>query len=319
MPFAEFVQNFNEVNMYQIHADEIQQRVSQAMLLEGAERDQALKQVMMDLFPEDSRGYERVRQEGLQYVADHMGEEDDFVEQYHGMLRPVSYIQGYADVIIACAKDIDPQYEPKHMLGITREEAKRLLNDSLNSYTLHDAAYHALFHGRGIEACREDLKLALHGRRSNEINHYHEAPSKKRKYEDLNYAKAYIEDAYIHKEILKSELDKKNFFWKMLHPIQAYSMYSFVKSAEKVLRKVGFTQEDGVDVRQRYNSSATSEEEIGWVIQEIDREYNAEEKKQAEQNVKEKLSVVDGDKDVNVQKSKPIEQKAPAANNTLVK
>ena len=92
-----------------------------------------------------------------------------------------------------------------------------------------------------------------------------------------------IEDTHIWKEIIKEELGSKSIWWKMRHPFKTYDMWSFMKTAEKALKDVQFTAEDGVRVTQEYKTqSASTDDDVQRIMDDIDRIYDNMEKEQSE-------------------------------------
>lgn len=326
MSFNELIDNLKQVNNCKINSKAILSQVTAAMKLAGDERDLALKQVMLELFPKDAEEYERVRQEGFLYIRDCMGNEDeldeylDFAHRYKNRMQPAKFMESYALAISMCAKEIDPDYESKYMLGITIDEAKTLQTDCFNSFTFFDVMRYELFTTRGIEKCRNDIELARFDSQTHMTSHY---PT------ENQVKKSRIEDVYIRKEILKDELGKRGFFWRLFNSFQTYEMREFIKAAEKVLKEVDFTQADAVRVDKTLSDSATSEEEIGWTFDAIDAQYAAEEKRQAEKNGKditESISESDEKKKISVpianeakerEVSQPVQENPTVTDNTF--
>ena len=269
MPFREMVQDFNARSRYQIRSDEIRNRVEAAMQLGGGERDNAIKQIMLDLFPDDARNQERIRMKAHAQLRS----DPDMVEDYMLITDHHSFLTTYVNVIRECAKDIDPAYEPPFMLGLEMNEVKRLQNDRIQSYTLYDDARYVLLHTRGLAKCMEDIERARYSNANKRVNYYPDTKDARR---------AAIEDVYIYKQILREELGKKSIFWKIFHPFKTYEMRSFIKTAEKALNDVHFMIADGVQVSEKYNNqSATPNDDLPRIMGKIDDMYEEHKKHQS--------------------------------------
>jgi hypothetical protein len=281
MAFIDSVRNFNEKIRCEINSNEIQNRVEAAMQLQGEQRDKALKQIMFEVYSIDALAYERVRVESQLHLMENL----DLSEDYLSLPSRPDFIKGYISLITERAKELDPQYEPPFMLGLDIEEVKDLQMAIMCSYTMREAAQYRLFTSRGIENSYDDIEKARFGQTRQAVRNYPDA---------LGNSRSAIEDVHIQKEMMKAEFGKKSIFWRIRHPFKAYEMWDFIRTAEKALKDVNFTAEDGERVTVAYNNMpASSAEEIQANMNVIDEMYSNMEKQKSEH----RNSVVSQEKD----------------------
>ena len=128
-----------------------------------------------------------------------------------------------------------------------------------------------------------------------------------------------IEDVHIQKEIMKEEFWEKSIFWRIRHPFKAYEMWNFIKTAEKALKDVNFSAEDGERVIETYNNTpASSADEILATMEVIEEMYADMEKQksksqssiisQANENEKQPIQVKIDEPITNTEVSQPVTQ-----------
>ena len=101
MPFVEMVEELNRRGRCQINAEAIQNHVEIAMTAyEGEDRDNALKQVLLNVFPTDARNHEQIR---MRLYAD-MAADLDLLDEYRAFISPNTFLTDYINVIRECAK-----------------------------------------------------------------------------------------------------------------------------------------------------------------------------------------------------------------------
>lgn len=304
MAFIDSVRNFNEKIRCEINSNEIQNRVEAAMQLQGEQRDKALKQIMFEVYSIDALAYERVRVESkLQMLEDY-----GLINDYLSLPTRPDFMKGYVGLITERAKELDPQYEPPFMLGLDIEEVKDLQMAAMRSYTMYEAAQYRLFTSHGIENSYDDIEKARFGQTRQAVRNYPDV---------LANSRSAIEDVHIQKEMMKAEFGKKSIFWIIRHPFKAYEMWDFIRTAEKALKDVNFTAEDGEHVTETYNNiPATDVEEIRANMDVIDEMYSDMEKQnsepqssmisQAKENDKQPIQVKIDEPVANTEVSQPV-------------
>ena len=271
MPFVEMVEDLNRRSRCQINSEEIRNDIEHAMsVYEGEERDNALKQIFFNVFPADARNHERIR---MEFYADTMADLS-LLDEYITFISPNTFLADYINVISECAKEYDSDYEPPFMLGLQKDEVKDLQMNRLDSYTMYDNSRYTLFTSRGFDLCAKDVENSRFDRHQNQVRYYPDTVGRER---------LRIQDTHIYKEIVKEELASKSIWWKIRHPIKTYELWSFKRTAEKALRDVHFTADDGVRVTQEFKAErAARYEDIQKVMNGIDKLYDDKEKEQSE-------------------------------------
>ena len=305
MPFVEMVEALNRSGRCQINSEAIQNYVEIAMMAhEGKDRDHALKQVLLNVFPAEARNQEQIRMRLYADLAVNM----ELLDEYKSLPSPNTFLTDYINVIRECAKEYDSDYEPPFMLGLQKDEVKGLQTDRLDSYTMYDHYRYTLFTARGLDLCAKDVENSRFNKHENQLRYYPTSKERER---------LIIEDTHIYKEIVKEELAGKNIWWKIRHPIKTYELWSFKRTAEKVLKDVHFTAEDAVRVTQEFKAErAARAEDIENVMGDIDRIYNDKEKAQSEpqnnvvaqpkEKIREQIMVDIPDPTKNTKHSQPI-------------
>ena len=306
MPFQQMVEDFNTRTRFEINSNEIQNRVEAAMQLQGKEREIAFKLIMVEVFSIDALAYERIRMDAQLQLMEDLS----MVEDYLTIPDRPTFMKGYINLISECAKEVDPQYEPPFMMGMDIEEIKDLQMATLRSYTVYDAARYRLFTSRGIDKSYDDIEKARFSEGLQTVRNYSDA---------YTIGRSGIEDVHIQKEIMKEEFGKKSIFWRIRHPFKAYEMWNFIKTAEKALKDVNFTAEDGERVTETYNNTpASSADEILATMEVIEEMYADMEKQksepqssmisQAKENDKQPIQVKIDEPVANTEVSQPVTQ-----------
>jgi hypothetical protein len=196
------------------------------------------------------------------------------------------------------------------MLGLQRDEVKRLHTERIQSCTIYDNVRYTLFHTRGLDESKRLIKLSIFNKDENQVYHYANTEGRRR---------LRIDDIHIQNVIAKEELAGKSIWWKIRHPIQTYDMWSFIKAADKALKEVQFTAEDGVRVVQDYKANSfIPEDETKRLMNDIDKLYDHIEKErsapqssvisQAKENDKQPIQVNIPDPFASKDVSQPVAQ-----------
>jgi hypothetical protein len=301
MSFKKKVKNFIKNSDVSLNVKALDKRVKSAMKLNGAERDNAMKQIMLDLFPIEAREHESVRSKTLMIIARNQNIDVKNIMGIH------EFTEGYMDLICERAKEIDPQYKPPAMMGLGREEYRKMVQERLDSYTERDAIAFDLFELRTIKYAMIDNENARYSKTQKSVRNYHT---------EKEWSKAFIEDVYTRRELVKEKLASKSRFWKWRHPFKTSDMKNFIDSANKTLKDVGFTEADAARIRERNQRSATPEDDMPNIMKIIDNVYDKLEKEQSEpqnnvvaqpeENIKEQIKVNIPDPFANKDISKPV-------------
>lgn len=267
MAFKKKVKDFIKKSDVEINSKALDKRVKSAMKLNGVQRDNAMKQIMLDLFPIEAREHEAVRSKTLMIIARNQNIEVKNLMGIH------EFTEGYMDLICERAKEIDPQYKAPAMMGLGREEYRKMVQERLDSYTERDAIAFDLFELRTIKYAMIDNENARFSKAHKSVRNYHT---------EKEWSKAFIEDVYTRRELVKEKLASKSRFWKWRHPFKTSDMKNFIDSANKTLKDVGFTEADAARIRERNQKSATPLDDIPLIMKIADNVYDKLEKEQSE-------------------------------------
>jgi hypothetical protein len=305
MAFKKKVKDFIKKSDVEINSKALDKRVKSAMKLNGTERDNAMKQIMLDLFPIEAQEHEAVRIKTDLIIARNQAQGFEW-----GMEKDMGihdFTVGYIDLICERAKEIDPTYKPPAMMGLGREEYRTMLQNRVDSYTERDAIEFDLFELRTLKYAMIDNENARYSKSGKYVRNYHS---------EKEQSKAYIEEVYTRRELVKEKLASKSRFWKWRHPFKTGEMKRFIESANKTLKDVGFTEADAARIRERNKKSATPLDDIPLIMKIADNVYNKLEKEQSEpqnnvvaqpeENIKEHIKVNIPDPFTNKDISKPI-------------
>ena len=305
MAFKKKVKDFIKKSEVEINSKALDKRVKSAMKLNGAQRDNAMKQIMLDLFPTEAQEHEAVRIKTDLIIARNQAQGFEW-----GMEKDMGihdFTVGYIDLICERAKEIDPSYKPPAMMGLGREEYRTMLQNRVDSYTERDAIEFDLFELRTLKYAMIDNENARYSKSGKYVRNYHS---------EKEQSKAYIEEVYTRRELVKEKLDRKNRLWKWFHPFKTSEMKKFIESANKTLSDVGFTDKDAEQIRERNRKSATPLDDIPLIMKIADNVYDKLEKEQSEpqnnvvaqpeENIKEQIKVNIPDPFANKDISKPV-------------
>jgi hypothetical protein len=305
MSFKKKLKDFIKKSDVEINSKALDKRVKSAMKLNGVQRDNAMKQIMLDLFPIEAQEHEAVRIKTDLIIARNQAQGFEW-----GMEKDMGihdFTVGYIDLICERAKEIDPSYKPPAMMGLGREEYRTMLQNRVDSYTERDAIEFDLFELRTLKYAMIDNENARYSKSRKYVRNYHS---------EGEQSKAYIEEVYTRRELVKEKLARKSRFWKWRHPFKTGEMKRFIESANKTLKDVGFTDADAEPIRERNRKSATPLDDIPLIMKIADNVYNKLEKEQSEpqnnvvaqpeENIKEQITVNIPDPFANKDISKPV-------------
>ncbi len=180
-----------------------------------------------------------------------------------GMARPAQFLEQFAEIVGAMAKDIDATYTPRNMLGLTAQDAKNLVGHQLNSYTLLDETMYS-FKKYGYEEAHRTIETIRVDSLTGETRDYATTDDEH---------KAGMHDTYMRKEAVKKELKDNGFFWRLIHRSEVKQMRNYIKAAEDALKEVKYTKQAAKEAEYAFSKSAAIETEYEKAYNFIDDIY----------------------------------------------
>lgn len=271
MPYIDAVKKYSDANHFQYNHKNLFKQVRAAMRQDSAARENALKDIFNRNFLAEAEKYELMRMKMLHDArgGDAYQNEDILNDITKNMADSYRFLDQYMEIVTEMAKDVDPSFEPKFMLGLSPDESKNLLSGYLSSYTrMHEAKLL-------MDSSTWEEKLAhVEGARYNSFK------KTIRNYKTENQDnKDYMKEVYIRKEIVKKDIASKGFFWKLFHPGELRSMRNYVNVAEQALTAVEFPENAGKEAEVEFSYTASVETNYEDAHKYIDRKYEAERQK----------------------------------------
>ena len=259
MSYIDVVNTHARNNRFEYNHEAIYKQVRTAMKKQGEERDRALKEVFTSAYKKEGARYEALRQQLTTnvYSIPNANEAARLVEQMKTMAIPARFLEQMTEIVGEMAKDIDPSYKPKAMLGLSATDAKNLVSAQLSSYTRLDETMYSL-----KRFGWEDAHRALNNMITDNMT------GKPRKYatsDEENFTAADEEhkgamyEAYMRKEELKKQLSRNGFFWRLFHRTEVREMRNYIEAAEAALTAVGFPEEAIGEANAEFAFAAASE------------------------------------------------------------
>ena len=265
MPYIDIVNTHGRNNRFEYAHKEIYQQVRRAMKKTGEERDRALKEVLTAAYKKESVRYEAMRQQRIAdlYSTEDATESARLDAEMRTMARPAQFLEQMAEIVGEMAKDIDANYKPKGMIGLTTNEAKNLVSFQLSSYTRIDETMYSL-----KKFGWEHAHISLGHIRTNTLT------GERRSFATTDDEhKAGMYDVYIRKEELKNQLNSKGFFWKLFHRADVRAMNDYINAAEEALTAVGFPESAIGEAKAEFACSAATESEYATAYKHFDDKF----------------------------------------------
>lgn len=264
----ELANKFNEKNIYDIDYDHLRHSMEKVMKRTNRSKlDNALKKTFVKELLAEAIDYEYFRRTNI-YSAANGNLDPMLTERVYGTSNEIDFLLGYVKIATECAKEINPNYQPQFMLGMTQDDVKDFFNKQLGSYTRRDEARHDLINVHGVKNCMEDIEFSRADNNGN-VRNYATAEEKE---------KGYIKETYIRKEIVKQELRNLGFWRKWFdRSRKAREMREFVKAAEKALKDVKFTKEGIKDAIADFNAPAVRQDDVKLTNQAVGVYYERKE------------------------------------------
>lgn len=235
MPYINQVNNLNQTCQFNMNHKQLYKDVKAAMKKTGDERKAMLKAAFMKNYAIDGKGYVRSNETLKIDEFSSLTVKDNAAEK---KLNYGQYIIAYSNIVRSMAKDLDPQYNPPFMIGLTEKEVGTMIDNQVASFTVRDS--------RVYEIKKHFDKASLLGEivsntcpyDSKNGRHLEEAPF------DYNTAQpdrqGKIRKIHTMKECVRGELQSKGFFWKLFHPKKTREMREVITAAENALARANF-------------------------------------------------------------------------------
>ena len=266
MPYLDVVRTHGRNNRFQYDHKAIYKQVRQAMKKRGEEREQALKAVFTSAYRKEAVRYEAMRQQMTAdlYSMENANEAARLDFEMRSMARPAQFLEQMAEIVGEMAKDIDRNYQPAGMFGLTARDAKNLVGFQLNSYTRLDETMYSLKRF-GWEDAHRALRHLITDVMTNEPRTFATT-------DDEHKVSMYM--AYIRKEELKKQLDGKGFFWKLRHRAEVREMNNYINAAEAALTAVAFPESAIGEARFEVALTAAKESEYEAAYKYLDEKFH---------------------------------------------
>ena len=225
--FNQMLEAFNKRNQFEIDGNAIVAGVKHAMRYEGKSRDDLLHQVLYDSFPKLASEYEKLRCKRNTFAIHNWGD-----ERYAGTYNESQFLTGYIDVIAACAQEMDPNYRPEFMLGLSKDKSKEMLSNMFASYTHREDLRDNIINYEGVRSGLGDIEFLKYKPGTKTFRNYNDEASDPT-------IQGNMRDLYMRKEVLKDEMKQRNIFWRWFSR-DAWAMSKYIKEAERTLKAVQF-------------------------------------------------------------------------------
>ena len=250
MSYLELLNQYREKNSYKYpNHSAMYKQVKAAMRKTGAERSEALRNVLKNNYMADAEKYEPMRKKLISDMWTTKGKKyDALMAQTKTMSGSAGFLEEYVNLIGAMAKDVDGSYEPEFMLGMTVSDAKNYVSHHLNTYNLYEQTKHGLSKDNW-QVRYENLSDAT--MEDDEPLDYNTATVGQ---------KENMKEAYIRGQIVQEELNNMNIFKRYLSS-EGRKMRAFVKATEDALKSAGFSKKAAREAEIEYSRTATLENE----------------------------------------------------------
>lgn len=264
MPYIDIVNEYSQNNRFKYDHKAIYKQVRNAMKKQGEDREAALMSVLKSAFRQESPKYESMRQKlGADMHNLDPNEAYTMSMEMKKMASPAQFLEQFTNIIGAMAKDLDPSYAPKYMLGLSAREAKNLVSDQLNSYTCLDETMYSLKRDGWEEALRL-VEITRKDVLTNEIRDYATTDDEH---------KAGMYHLHVRKEAVKKELKDNGFWWRLFNRSEAKQMRAYITAAENALRDVNFTEEAKIEAAAEFAKAAALESDYQLSYELVDKNY----------------------------------------------
>lgn len=278
--FNQKLEAFNRKNIHSINGDKMLSRVRLALNYRGKERDKQLANILLDNFPAEAKEYEEVRCQRSTYSKFNYDDERNMFT-----CNESQFLTGYADVLSACVQELDPTYRHDYMFGIGRDQAKKLLEDMMASYTCRDNLRDEMINYNGYRTQLEDIEFMKYKVNTNIVRNYAEEES------NNGLLQGNMRELYMRKEILKDEMKQRNFLWRWFSR-DARAMRKYVKTAEEALKAVQFPPEAEALAKEEMKAPAVRANYRKDYINSVDVLFDKHEARYAEVKNKQEMLTV---------------------------
>lgn len=251
MSYIDIVREYSQKNYFEYNHEALFAQVTEAMQKNGAERAQALKEVIQKNYIAEAQKFEPMRRKA---IYDSFSYEVN-TKEYNRAIKirevpaPV-FLEDYVSIIEAMAKDIDETYKPEYMLGMSASDAKNLISAQLSSYSRYEEAEYRL-ETDGWEVAQDTAKSSGFPKLDEDQRDY-------AKFDEED--QGLVKETYIRKMIVEKKLSSMGFFEKIFSS-KGRAMRNFVKTAERVLKDVKFPKAAEKEAEYEYSYSVAAEGE----------------------------------------------------------
>lgn len=245
--FNQMLEDFNKRNQFEIDGKAISAGVKAAMRYEGKMRDDLLWNLLYDSFPKLASDYEKIRCQRNTFAIHNWGN-----ERYAGTCNESQFLTGYVDIIAACAQDMDPNYRPEFMLGLSKDKSKEMLEKMFASYTHREDLRDNIINYEGVRGGLEDIEFLKYKPGTTTFRNYADEASDPT-------IQGNMRDLYMRKEVLKNEMQQRNFLWRWFSR-DAWAMRKYIKEAEQTLKAVQFPRDAEKLAKEELNAPAVRED-----------------------------------------------------------
>ena len=266
MSYIDDIQKFSEKNQFDYNHKQIYKQVKKAMKKTGAERTEALIDVLKTNYLADVKRYEHTRLDKRTEASFASGRKASvLMDKLAAMAIAPAFLEEYVSIINIMAMDIDSTYNPKFMLGMKMDMTKELVDAHLNAITPYEHVKRSLKAEGWEEATRnaENAKTSPLTRTPIKYNDLTSEPDRE-----------VVHQAYIRKEIVKKELSEMGFFKKYLTG-EGRAMRNYLKTVEETLKAVSFPEKDGAAVMREFTKGLTPESDVKRIHSYIDLKYSS--------------------------------------------
>lgn len=275
--FNQMLEAFNKRNQFEIDGKAIVDGVKDAMRYEGKMRDDRIWKILNDTFPKIASEYEPLRCRRNTFALHNYG-----VETFSGTCNESQFLTGYIDIIAACAQEMDPNYRPEFMLGMKKDESKKMLENMFASYTHREDLHDNINNYEDIREGIEDIDFLRYRQGTKTLRNYEDEPKE---------IQGNIRDLYMHKEVMKEEMKQRNIFWRWFSR-DAWAMRKYIKVAEQTLKDVQFPRTAEKLAKEELNAPAVREDYRKQAAESIDKHFEKHAARYEEVKCKQNLLTV---------------------------
>ena len=264
MSYIDVVNQYSENNQFEYDHKKIFNQVKKAMEKSGAERSEALIEVLKTNYLTDVKKYEVMRRNAVLAAMNEEGKGlGAATNHFATMAKAPEFLEEYVHIINCMAEEVDSSYEPTFMLGMKAEETKELAKAHVNAYTQYEYLKQSLL--------TDDWEISKGIAERAKISSFTGNPIKYNSATDDQ--KLRIRETYIHAEIVKQELKNMGFFRKYFSTL-GRTMRDYLKTAENSLKAVEFPKKAEDATKREFERSMMPDSDANTILNYVDEKYS---------------------------------------------